>query len=97
MTRDQALALKGHDILIPTDSLPELPEGEFYHFQLQGLQVKDINGHDYGRVEEIMQTGANDVLVTKGTTTSLVPYIPDVIQQVDLESGIIYVQWQTEI
>ena len=96
-TRDQALELKGTDILIPESDLPDLPEGEYYHFQLSGLDVVDKDGTSYGRVEDIMQTGANDVLVVKGSDTILIPYIPDVVLEVDLDAGTVRVDWFAEI
>ena len=96
-TRDQALDLKGCDISIGIEELPALPAGEFYHFQLIGLEVVDVDGHSYGCVEEIMQTGANDVLITKGTATYLIPYIPDVVHEVDLDARIIRVRWHQDL
>lgn len=92
-TRDEALQLKGRDIRIPVEDLPLLPEGEFYHFQLIGLVVRDVRGHTYGHVDDVMQTGANDVLVVKGDSTSLIPYITDVITEVDLDTRMIQVRW----
>ena len=96
-TRDQALELKGCDVLIGVDDLPVLPVGEFYHFQLIGLEVVDVDGHNYGCVEEIMQTGANDVLITKSTATCLIPYIPEVVHKVDLDARIIRVRWHLDL
>ena len=95
--RDQAIELKGADILIAISELPELPDGQFYHFQLSGLAVVDVDGYSYGCVEEIMQTGANDVLVVKGLGTHLIPYTPDAILQVDLKAGKILVEWFVDI
>lgn len=95
-TRDQALELKGGEILIPASDMPELSEGEYYHYQLAGLQVVNSDGYIYGRVKEIMQTGANDVLVVKGAGTCLIPYIPEVILEIDLADGSICVDWSAE-
>ena len=96
-TRDQALELKGSDIQIPIEDFPNLPEGDYYHFQLLGLKAIDINGTVYGQVDRVMQTGANDVLVVEGENSCLIPYIPDVVKTVDLEKGVIRVEWQIEI
>ena len=96
-TRDQALELKGSDIQIPIGDFPNLPEGDYYHFQLLGLKAIDIDGTVYGQVDRVMQTGANDVLVVEGENSCLIPYIPDVIKTVDLETGVIRVEWQIEI
>ena len=96
-SRDEALDLKGADVLIPRAELPQLPEGQYYHFQLLGLEVVDIDGQRYGQVEDVMQTGANDVLVIKGEKTHLMPYIPDVIVEVDLDRAIIRADWYAEL
>lgn len=96
-TRDQALELKGSDIQIPIGDFPKLPEGDYYHFQLLGLKAIDIDGTVYGQVDSVMQTGANDVLVVEGEHSCLIPYIPDVIKAVDIETGVIRVEWQIEI
>ena len=44
-----------------------------------------------------MQTGANDVLVVKGSDTILIPYIPDVVLEVDLDARTVRVDWFAEI
>ncbi len=95
-TRDQALELKGSDVLVDTKDFPELPKGEYYHFQLLGLEVIDVDESVYGQVDRVMQTGANDVLVVEGEATCLIPYIPDVIKNVDLDAGVIRVDWYTD-
>lgn len=64
--RTQAEALLGLDIYIDVEQLAELPEDEFYWKDLIGLQVLNEQGVDFGRVREIMATGANDVLVIQG-------------------------------
>ncbi len=92
-TREQALTLKGCDIRVLVQDLAALPEGEYYHFELIGMVVSDVNGHLYGNVEQVMRTGANDVLVVTGARTTLIPYIADVIEQIDMENRKIYVRW----
>lgn len=104
--RDQAEALGQIDIAVEKQQLPKLTAGEYYWHQLQGLQVvSHYEGKDYtfGNVEKLMETGANDVLVVKPTDLSMdnkervVPYVPDVyVKQVDLENGIIVVEWDPE-
>ena len=91
--RDQALELKGTNVSIELTELPQLDEGEFYWSELIGLRVTNTDGADYGTIEQILETGANDVLIVKGQDTHLIPYIPDVIQKVDLEVGVIHVEW----
>lgn len=69
------------------EQLPSLPEGEYYHHQVLGLQVVDSGGKLLGILKEILETGANDVYVIKSEEGAelLLPVIPDVILSVNLE------------
>ena len=91
--RDQALKLKGAKVYVSSDALPALETDEFYWSELIGLQVVDINGIEYGRIDQLMETGANDVLLVEGESTHLIPYISDVIRQIDLTEGVVLVEW----
>ena len=72
---------------------PDLPAGEYYHHQLLGLQVIDETGKLLGQVSEILETGANDVLVVRPSMGEeiLLPAIDPVILQVNLEQGVMQV------
>ena len=91
--RDQALKLKGAKVYVSRDALPALEAGEFYWSDLIGLQVVDINGTEYGCIDQMMETGANDVLIVEGESTHLIPYVSDVIQEINLSEGIVLVDW----
>ena len=96
--RDQALALNGQQILIDEHDLPELPEGEYYWHQLIGLEVCNRQDEMLGRVESIIETGANDVLVLKKQGGGkqddiLVPYTKQVVISVNLQAGSMIVDW----
>lgn len=94
------------DVAVDKQQFPELADGEFYWFQLQGLQVHcQFQGatHLLGEVEELLETGANDVLVVKPTEASLddkerlIPYVPDIyVKDVDIENGTILVEWDPD-
>ena len=93
--RDAAQNLLHTYLLVPRDTLPELPEGEYYHFQLVGLQVYEGDTL-LGELTEVMQTGANDVYIIKGAPGSkhpeiLLPALKSCVQQVDLAAGRMYV------
>lgn len=98
--RDQAASLIGSRIAIHRDQLPKLPEGEFYWWQLEGLQVKNLQDELLGTVEKLIETGANDVLIVKselaGEEERLIPHIPDVVLKVDLEAGSLIVDWDKD-
>ena len=72
---------------------PALPEGEYYHHQLIGLRVVTDDGRQLGMVREILETGANDVLVVRPSMGEeiLLPAIDPVILQVNLEQGVMQV------
>ena len=63
--RDIAQKLVGSEIFVSEDALSDLPEGEFYWRDLIGMSVVTDKGYDLGQVSDIMETGANDVLVVK--------------------------------
>lgn len=85
--RDQVLELRNTYLYVRSDELPPLPEGEYYHHQLLGLQVVDAQGQGLGILVEILETGANDVYVVRSESGEeiLLPAIEGVILEVDLE------------
>ncbi|MDE0308229.1 MAG: ribosome maturation factor RimM [Acidiferrobacterales bacterium] len=91
--REEALELKGSDILIPLSELPQLPPGTYYWNELIGLTVSNTDGKNFGTVMEIIATGANDVLVVNGHKKHLIPYLDSVIVDVDLDKGTMRVDW----
>ncbi|VAW75829.1 16S rRNA processing protein RimM [hydrothermal vent metagenome] len=84
----------GYEIGIPENSLPVLKSGQHYWKDLVGLQVQNADGEDFGKVDHLLETGANDVLVVKGERERLIPFVMQkVIVEVDLEQGLIRVDW----
>lgn len=95
--RDQAAALNGCLIAVPRDRLPALDPDEYYWSDLEGLRVVTAEGVELGRVSHLFATGANDVLVVRGKRERLLPVIWDrVILGVDLEAGLIRVDWDPD-
>ena len=65
-----------------------LEDGVFFIADLIGLTVKDADtGEDYGKIKDVIQTGARDVYVINGQKELLIPAIPDVIIDVDIKAG----------
>lgn len=99
-TREAAESLANARILLPTSALPTLAQNEFYWYQLEGLAVVTLDGVALGKVDHLFETGANDVLVVNGGPDGrerLLPFLPDdVIRQVDLEGGVMHVDWDPE-
>lgn len=73
-------------VYVRADSLPALPEGQYYHHQLVGLQVVSEDGRLLGELTEVMETGANDVYVVTAEDgkETLLPAIDAVILSIDL-------------
>lgn len=102
--RDRAgRELVGREIAVPRSQLPEAGDGEYYWRDLIGLRVKLEDGRDLGRVHEMLETGANDVLVVRGDADSLdrqerlLPWTPgEVVHDVDLDAGELRVDWDPE-
>lgn len=100
--REVARTFAGFDICVPREQLPDLDDGEFYWYQLVGLKVIDLQGQLLGRVDHLLETGANDVMVVKPCTGSLddrerlLPYTEQCVQQVDLAAGEMRVDWDAD-
>ena len=92
--RDQAASLVGSNIAVPRDELPETDSGHYYWSDLEGLRVVRRDGSELGRVDYLLETGANDVMVVKGERETLIPFVMEtVIVDVDLTEGVITVDW----
>lgn len=97
--RDQAVRLMNSDIVIDRSQLPVLDKDEFYWRDLTGLKVLNLGGVELGTVKSLFATGANDVLVVRkeGSPEILIPFVMDrVIRSVDIESGVIRVDWEAD-
>jgi 16S rRNA processing protein RimM len=95
--RDQAAALTGASIAVRREQLPALGPNEYYWTDLVGLEVRLADGRVLGRVSGLMATGSNDVLMVKGERERLIPFIRgQVVKQVDLDAGLIQVDWDPD-
>jgi 16S rRNA processing protein RimM len=94
--REAAAVLKGAEVAIPRPALPESREGEFYWNDLLGVEVLNVRGESLGRIAQLLETGANQVLVVRGEKETLIPFIKDVIVNVDLGGRRVLVDWERE-
>jgi 16S rRNA processing protein RimM len=81
---------RGAAIELDRSELPEPDEGEYYAFQLVGLEVEEVGGERLGRVTEVSSGPANDVLELD--TGLALPLVDACVQEVDLDAGRIVVQ-----
>jgi len=63
--RDAAFALKGQQVAVPRAMLPEPNENEYYWSDLIGLDVKNTENIALGKIVDVFETGANDVIVVR--------------------------------
>ena len=90
---DTAQKLNGQPIEIHRSQLKSLPEGQYYHFQLVGLEVWTTQGEPLGTVTEILTAKSNDNYVVRGTLGEiLIPAIEDVVKSIDLDEGRIVIE-----
>jgi 16S rRNA processing protein RimM len=84
--RDSVERFRHALLQVPEADLPPLPEGEYYRFELIGLTVVDREGRVIGTLDEIIETGANDVYRVQSATGAdvLLPALSDVVISVDL-------------
>ncbi len=95
--RNQAEDMTGARILIDKKQLPNLQAGDYYWSQLIGLSVLTTSGQDLGHIEQMLETGANDVMVVQGEQELLIPYVMDeVIKSIDLKSHLMVVDWDSD-
>ena len=94
--RDEAFVLKGSQIAVPREALPTAAEGEYYWSDLIGLRVINQQQIDLGEVIDVFETGANDVLVVQGERERLLPFVDQVVLEVDLAAKAMQVDWDAE-
>lgn len=89
-TKEQADALRGVRLFAPRDALPSLPDDEYYHADLIGLEVVDTGGRALGRVSAVHNHGAGDLLEITGPglkSPALLPFTQAAVPTVDLAAG----------
>jgi 16S rRNA processing protein RimM len=80
---------RGVELCVPRNELPRPDDGTFYVFELVGLDVLERDGRPLGRVADVQEYPANDVLVLESGT--LLPLVEDCVLEVDLEAARIVV------
>mgnify|MGYP001265686072 FL=1 len=92
-TIEAAQRLRGQPIEIHYRQLYPLPEEQYYHFQIIGLEAWTTQGELLGKVTEILTAESNDNYVVNGARGEiLIPAIDDVVKSVDLDSGRITIE-----
>ncbi len=93
--RAAAEAIDGRYIAAPREAMPQTGENEYYWADLIGLEVVNEQGERLGKVETLIETGADDVLVVRdGEIERLLPFVEAVVK--DVVGGQIRVEWQLD-
>ncbi len=94
--RNAAELLKGRELWIERELLPEEEDGEFYYVDLIGLTAVDIAGRPFGTVKDVANFGGGDLLeiaVTETGKNEFVPFKDVYVPEVDLPGGRVVVRW----
>jgi len=92
-SREVAMKLKGRAVAVSRAALPEPGAGHYYLADLVGLEVVNEKGIVLGAVKSWTFNGAQDVMEVAGDRARLIPWIPSVIRDVDLNKKQIHVEW----
>lgn len=99
--REDAEQFLGCSIAVKRKQLENLGDNEYYWFDIIGSEVENLEGIKFGTVVEMLETGANDVLVVRPGHESqseerLIPWVDQVISHFDLETKLIKVDWDED-
>ena len=91
---ESAAELRNWAVYVKASDLPALAEGEYYHHQLLGMRIVNENDDYIGVLEEILETGANEVYLIRAQDGAevLVPAIPEFVKEVDLQARTIRIK-----
>lgn len=95
--RDTVEAMRGTEVFVARSVLPPPQPDEYYWVDLEGLDVRTVEGQSLGTVSHLFSTGANDVLVARGDRERMIPFVqPEFVKSVDFEANLIVVDWDPE-
>lgn len=88
-SREAAENLRGAEVSIRETEAAPLDTDEYYIHQLYNMRVETTEGVELGRVREVLETGANEVLIVArpGQSDALIPMINDVVVELDVAGG----------
>jgi len=90
--RNAAELLRDQLVQIAREDATPLEPGQFYEYQIVGLNVVTTDGEPLGQVAEVLSTGANDVYVVQGPRGEvLLPARTEVVRAIDLDAGMMTV------
>ena len=95
--RDAALEFKGLAVAVSRNELPQAAKGEFYLFDLIGLEVINVEGELLGEIAEVFSNGAHEILrVGSGAVERLIPLVAEFVISVDMAARRMTVDWHRD-
>jgi len=98
--RDQALTLKGARILVARDAFPKADSDSYYWVDLIGCSAVNLQNEALGEVIDVTENGAHGVIAIGDASSKaikqLVPFVKEVVQNVDLANKTITLDWQSD-
>ena len=91
--REEAQKLTGKLLKVDKKNAAPLAEGEFYTFDLIGMQVFDTDDNKIGKITNVLQTGSNDVFVVKCEDEHevIIPALQSVVKKIDIDNKIMII------
>lgn len=92
--RNAAELMKGMELFAPQSAFPKPEEGEYYHSQLIGLEVRDAQGASIGEVSAVNNFGAGDIMeiTTSSGESEMLPLDGEWLLEVNIEGGYVVVE-----
>lgn len=93
-SRNAAETLRGQEVYIRQSEAQPLEEDEYFFHDLPGMRIQTLDGAEVGVVKEVIETGANEVLVVTRPAGDevLIPMIKDIIKQLNIAEGSIMIE-----
>lgn len=91
--RDQAIALRGAQVCVRREELPQRDDKDFYRADLIGCEVVNLAGMALGVVQHFVETPGQALMVVRGEREYWVPAVPQHLRQVDLRARRVLVDW----
>ena len=83
---------RGKFLFLPEQALEDLPEGYYYEHHLTDLECRSPSGESLGRVTGLDPgEGQTRLVIDTGDGEALVPYVPEIVREVDLDGGFIII------
>jgi 16S rRNA processing protein RimM len=93
-TREQAFLYRGAHVALPRAQLPPARSGEYYQTDLIGLRLKNRDGAELGTLVAFFENGAHPIMrVDTQRGEQLIPFIPTVVDGVDMDARVVWVDW----